>query len=158
MSVFVIVFGASTAFGQMEEQQRASLEKTVSAAADPSLADRVEGVDWAARSFRIGGATRGRLLPVLYVSLAGLQAFDAYSTSRGLARGATEANPTMRPFVGNAAATLAIKGGATAVTIVLAERLWRNNRRGRAVAVVILANSVLASVAAHNAALLRAQR
>ena len=153
----VIVLGASAVFGETADQQPTSREKTPSADAT-ALAERAVEVDWALPSFRIGGATRGSWLPALYVSLAGLQAVDAYSTSKGLSRGASEANPTMRPFAGNAAAMLAVKGGATAVTIAVAERLWRKNHRGRAIAVGIVANSVLASVAAHNAAVLRAQR
>src|SRR5688500_3571164 len=62
----------------------------------------------------IGSARRGSLLPSLYVTLTALNAWDAYSTTQGLAKGAREANPLMREVAGNTVALWAIKAGATA--------------------------------------------
>ena len=49
---------------------------------------------------------RPAILPVLYVGLAGLQAFDIYSTDAAVARGAVEANPVMSPIAGDTAAMI----------------------------------------------------
>jgi hypothetical protein len=97
---------------------------------------------------------RGALLPSLYVSLAGLSAFDAYATVAGSSRGALEANPALRGAAGNPAVMWAVKGAATAGTILLAEQLWRKGYRGRAVFVTIVSNGIAAAVAAHNARVL----
>jgi hypothetical protein len=96
-------------------------------------------------------AHRGALLPMLYVSLAGLNAFDAYSTQKGLAHGAVEANPMMSGVVGNKAALWAVKGGVTAASIYLSERMWKQGHKAQAVAMMVLSNGVMAAVAAHNA-------
>jgi hypothetical protein len=124
-----------------------------------TAADAAE-VDWSLPTVHFGQAeaTRGRLLPGLYVGLAALNAYDAYSTAQGINRGATEANPLMRGVVGSQAAMWAVKGGVTASTIVLAEKLWRKNRRMQAIAVMAIANGMMAAVAARNGSVLRRQR
>lgn len=93
---------------------------------------------------------RPALLPALYVGLASLQAFDAFSTRHSLARGAAEANPVMRGVVRNKALLWGVKAGMTVGPVVLAERMWRKNR---VAAVVLLAaiNGVQAAVAMNNA-------
>jgi hypothetical protein len=112
-------------------------------------------VDWSLPAVQFGApARRGRVLPALYVSLAGLNAFDAYSTSAGLSRGAREANPLMKSVAGNPAALWAVKGGATAASILVAERLWKQNKRGQAIAVMVVTNGMMAVVAARNASVL----
>lgn len=94
----------------------------------------------------------GRLvLTSLYGSLAGFHAYDAYSTLRGVGQGARELNPMMQVASGNAVAMVAFKSGMAAVSIVMAERLWRQNRRSRAVMVMLLTNGILATVSARNA-------
>ena len=105
-----------------------------------------------------GRPSRGGLLPALYVSLAGLNAFDAYSTSKGLALGAVESNSTMKGVAGNRAALWAVKGGVTASSIFVAERLWRSHHKPQAVAVMIVTNGMMAAVSARNASVLRQQR
>ncbi len=97
---------------------------------------------------------RGTLLPSLYVSLAGLNAFDAYTTTVGVSTGATEANPVMRGVAGNPAAMWAVKGGVTAASIYMAERLWKKNRKVEAITVMAITNGMMAVVAARNAAVL----
>jgi uncharacterized protein DUF5658 len=94
---------------------------------------------------------RGAALPALYAGLAGLNAFDVYSTSRGLALGAREANPLMRPVAGNPTALAIVKGSATAASIGIAERLWRQGRRRAAVTTMLISTGVSAAVAARNA-------
>ncbi len=95
---------------------------------------------------------RGTLLPSLYVSLAGLNAFDAYTTTVGVAKGATEANPLMRGVAGKPAAMWAVKGCVTAASIYMAERLWKKNRKVEAITVMAITNGMMAVVAARNAA------
>ena len=125
-------------------------------AAVPALA---ADVDWALPAVHIGaGASRGSILPSLYVSLGALQAFDGYSTTTGLRRGATEANGMMKNVAGNPAAMWIVKGGVTAVSIYAAERLWKQNRRVAAIATMVATNGLMAMVAARNASVLRVQR
>lgn len=115
-------------------------------------------VDQALPSVRTPRLGRGSMLPALYVSLSALNALDAHATTTGVRRGAVEANPLMRGVAGNPAATWAVKGGVTAATIVVAERLWRQNRRASAVAVMIVSNGLMAAVAARNASVLQQTR
>ncbi len=103
-------------------------------------------------------ATRGASLPALYASLAGLQAFDAYTTMQGLSAGAREANPVMQGFAANPALLLGAKLAATGTSIFAAERLWRSGHRGQAIGLMIVTNGIMAAVAVRNGAVLRAQR
>ncbi len=65
--------------------------------------------------------------------------------------GATESNGVLRGLAGNAAALWSIKAGAAFVSVYAAEKLWRRQRRGQAIAVMIVSNGVLAAVAMNNA-------
>ena len=89
-------------------------------------------------------------LPLLYVSLAGLQAYDVYSTRTALGRGAVEANPLMGGVAGSTTGLVVAKAVSTAGTILLAERLWKKNRVA-AILTVVVANGVMAAVAMNNA-------
>ena len=111
-------------------------------------------VDWSLPPVEFGSAKRPSALPALYVSLAALQAFDAYSTSRGLGRGAGEANPLVKGVAGSPVTFWAVKAATTAGTILMAERLWKTNK-AKAIAVMVLSNGVMAFVGAHNARVLR---
>jgi hypothetical protein len=104
---------------------------------------------------RVGMANRGKLLPALYVGLSALNAYDVYSTWKGVANGAREANPIMRAVASNPGALFAIKGGTTVATIVLAERLWRQDRRVAAITMMIISNGLMATIAASNASVRR---
>jgi hypothetical protein len=94
----------------------------------------------------------------LYISLIGLQAYDGYSTSRGLREGAVESNTFMGRIASHPGALWAAKGGAAFVSIYTAERLWRQHRHGQAIALMVVSNGIMAAVAASNASVLRAQR
>lgn len=100
---------------------------------------------------------RPAVLPVLYLSLAGLQAFDVYSTRQALARGAREVNPFMAPVAGNTTGMILMKAVSTATSIVMAERLWHRNKTA-AILTMIAANGVMAVVAANNARVLQQTR
>ena len=101
---------------------------------------------------------RPALLTGLYASYAGLQAYDIYSTRQGLARGGQEANPLMQGVVGSTSGMIALKAGVTVGTIMAAERMWKNNNKVGAIAVLVASNSVAAIVAARNASTLRQLR
>jgi hypothetical protein len=102
--------------------------------------------------------SRPALLPALYASYAGLQAYDIYSTRQALSRGAREANPLMQGTAGSNAGMIALKLSATVGTIVAAERMWKNNNKVGAIAVLVASNGVAAIVAARNASTLRQLR
>ena len=102
--------------------------------------------------------TRGSLLPSLYVSLAGLNAYDAITTLKGVSQGAAEANGLMRGAAGSPAAMWAIKGGVTAGSILMAEKMWRSGRRVQAIGMMVASNAVMAVVGARNTSVLRNQR
>jgi hypothetical protein len=93
---------------------------------------------------------RPSVLVPMYVSFAALQGLDYSSTTRALRSGAgREANPLMRPIVGNRPAFIAVKAATGVVTIWAGEKLWKKNR---AAAVVLMAvmNGAVGAVVAHN--------
>jgi hypothetical protein len=92
---------------------------------------------------------RPALLPALYAANVALQALDAHSTLTALDLGAREANPVMQGVVGNKPALLAVKAGAAVGTIYFAEKLWRRNRVG-AVVMMVIVNGVTTAIVAHN--------
>jgi hypothetical protein len=107
---------------------------------------------------QIGAPTRGAVLPLLYGSYAALQAFDAVSTLRGVRLGAQEANPMIAGVSRNPAGMWALKSGLTAASIVAAEHLWKQRRRGEAITLMVVANGIMAGVAARNAAVVNGLR
>jgi hypothetical protein len=115
------------------------------------------GADWQP-GVLLDAATRGPALPALYTSLIGLQVYDGYSTSRGLKQGAVESNTFMGRLASHPGALWAAKGGAAFISIYTAERLWRQHRRGQAIALMVVSNGIMAAVAASNASVLRSQK
>ena len=89
-------------------------------------------------------------LTALYVSYAALQAYDVYSTTRALGRGAREVNPLMQSVVVSTPGFIAVKAVAGIATVMGTERLLRKHKAA-AIAVMFAANSVSAAVAARNA-------
>jgi hypothetical protein len=103
-------------------------------------------------------AARGPVLPSLYASLISLELYDGYSTSHGLANGAVESNTFMGAVTRHPGIMWATKGGAAFASIFVAERLWRQGRRGQALGVMLASNGLMMAVAANNARVLHAQR
>jgi hypothetical protein len=101
---------------------------------------------------------RGSVLPSMYAGLIGLQAYDGYSTNRGLKNGASESNAVLGLVTAHPAAVWAVKGGTAFASIFVAERLWRTNHRAQAIALMAVSNGVMAAVAANNAGILRRQK
>jgi hypothetical protein len=63
----------------------------------------------------------------------------------------------MRGVAGNSAKLWAVKAASTAGSIWLAERMWKTNRVG-AIVMMVVSNGLSASVAARNASVLKALR
>lgn len=101
---------------------------------------------------------RPKALPGLYAGTIALQGYDAYSTIAALRAGAAEANPLMKSVTKNPAAFIALKGGVATLSILAAERLWKEDRRVAAVVSMVVSNSVMAMVAANNASVLHRLR
>jgi hypothetical protein len=97
---------------------------------------------------------RPLVLPTLYASSALLQGYDAYSTLSAIKHGATEANPLMKGVTRSPVAFIGLKAGVTVMSIMAAERMWKNNNRLGAVLTMVASNSMMAMVAAHNASVL----
>ena len=94
-------------------------------------------------------------LPALYGASAFLQGYDAYLTLAALKRGASEANPILKPISGDPVAFIAVKAGLTAASFVGAERLWKDNHRLTAVALMVASNAMMVVVTAHNSSVLQ---
>jgi hypothetical protein len=92
---------------------------------------------------------RPTILPWLYGIYVTFQAFDVWTTTRGVAAGARETNPAVASFAGNHLGLTAMKIATTTTTIYFVERLWRRNRTGAIVLTAAL-NGVSALVVLHN--------
>ena len=98
---------------------------------------------------------RPLMLPSLYAGSAFLQGYDAYSTLSALKNGGTEANPLMKSITKSPVAFIGLKAGVTMMSIMAAERMWKDNNRLGAVLTMAASNGFMAMVAAHNASVLR---
>jgi hypothetical protein len=99
--------------------------------------------------------SRPQALPALYVGLAGLQAYDGYSTLRGVRGGVgTETNPLVGGLAAQPAAFWTLKAASTGLSIYLAEQYWRSGHRTKAIVTMAVANGLMAAVAARNARVL----
>jgi hypothetical protein len=85
----------------------------------------------------------------LYVSFAVLQALDARSTLAALRNGGAEANPLMAGAASNPGALLAVKMGAGAATIFVAEHVAKRNPVA-SLLIMAAMNSAYATIVAHN--------
>jgi hypothetical protein len=94
-------------------------------------------------------------LPALYGASAFLQGYDAYLTLAALKRGGSEVNPILKPISGDPVAFIAVKAGLTAASFVGAERLWKDNHRLSAVALMVASNAMMVVVTAHNNSVLQ---
>jgi uncharacterized protein DUF5658 len=92
----------------------------------------------------------GALMP-MYVGLVGLQAYDGYSTTRGVRSGGSEQNPLVGGLANQPAAFWTLKAVSTVSTIYFAEQLWRTHHPVQAIVLLAVANGAMAAVAAHNA-------
>jgi len=152
-----LVVGLAGHAAASDDDAVAVSSSSIAAAAMAAAAPIAAEIDWTSRPMA-SIANRPGVLPVLYVSLAGLQAYDGYSTLTGVRRGAGETNGLMKNVAGNPAAMWAVKGGVTAASIVLSERLWKQNRKVAAIVTMVATNGLMAAVAARNASVLHTLR
>jgi hypothetical protein len=119
-------------------------------AVDASIAElaQLAAQQPAPRPFPLRQDRPAALLP-LYTSFIALQGMDVHSTTRGLNRGAVEANPFMKNVAGNPGALVAVKAASTAGIVYGVERLRKKNRAA-AIAVMIGLNAATAYVVQHN--------
>lgn len=101
---------------------------------------------------------RPLVLPTLYAGSAFLQGYDAYSTLSALKNGGTEANPLMKGITKSPVAFIGLKAGVTMMSIMAAERMWKDDNRLGAVLTMVASNGFMAMVAAHNAGVLQRVR
>lgn len=103
---------------------------------------------------------RGRpvLLPVMYMTAVGLQGYDVYSTMTALKNEAVELNPMMKGVVQNPKAFIAMKAGVAGISIIAAEKMWRDHHRVAAVLTMVASNAVMGAVAHHNSKVLSSIR
>jgi len=99
--------------------------------------------------------SRPAALVPLYAGLSVLQVYDGYSTIRGVRQGNAETNPLVGGLGSRPALLWSVKAGSTALSIYLAEQYWRDHHPKKAIATMIVANGVMAAVAARNASLLK---
>lgn len=104
------------------------------------------------QAIRKGFDARRPLLFGLYGMSAGLQAYDGYTTLTALNNyeGSYELNPAMKNLVQHPGKFLATKAMTAAASIAISEMLWQKNHKVLAVASMLVSNSIMATVAAHN--------
>lgn len=93
---------------------------------------------------------RPLVLPALYVSLVALHGADLYSTHAALKNGASELNPLLNGVGRGTAGQTAVKAVLATSSIMLAERLWKKNKRVSAVVAMVAANAMLAIAVRQN--------
>ena len=155
----LVGFGSTTVTAQsLDVQGTASMLLAADVGTDdasPLFAKMImpASTDWSLREDV--PATRGAALPLLYAGLIGLQAYDGFSTSRGLQKGAIESNAMMATLVKHPVSLWGAKAGTAFASIYLAERLWKQHRRGAAIAMMVASNAMMVAVASNNAKILR---
>jgi len=160
LAAAIVTLGMMSVPAHAAEIRDAATAPAITTAADaaPAAAEQITPGPAIARPGRVRldwyeAHRRPMALPALYASLASLQVYDVYSTTRALANGAHEANPMMKNIVGNPALFWSVKAAATIAPMMAAERLWKKNKMA-AVAMMVATNGVMAAVAAHNASVL----
>jgi hypothetical protein len=104
---------------------------------------------------RAGSLAGATLLRSLHVGLAVSQAYDVYSTTTAIRRGAIELNPLLKNTVGSRAAFIGLKVAMTAGPIYEAEKLWKKNHRVAAIALMAASNGIMMAVAKHNSSVMK---
>jgi len=102
-----------------------------------------------------GSMAGASLLRSLHVGLGLLQAYDVYSTTHALRRGAIEVNPLLKTTVTSRSAFIGLKVVMTVGPIYQAEKLWRSHHRVGAIALMAAANGIMLGVAKHNASVMK---
>lgn len=94
-------------------------------------------------------------LTELYVKQAALQGLDAVTTLHALKQGHLEANPLLKS--GNPTLIVGAKVAAMSLSVVLAQKLWKRNRKA-AIISMVATNAALSAIVANNSVVLRSRR
>ena len=156
-AALVIVTFAATSAGAADARDSRNAESSAATSEVRNETPALVGVDSFSPALRPSSVSRPAVLPVLYVSFAALQAYDAHSTLTGLKNGAQEANPLARSIVGSPATFWTVKAATAGASIFVAEKLWKKNKVA-AVVTMAVANGISAMVAARNASVLKRVR
>ena len=100
---------------------------------------------------------RPRALVPLYVSFAGAQAYDVYSTRAILRAGGYEANPLMGGLVEHPIAFAGVKAGLSVAGIYAGEKLWKTGHRRAAVWYLVGLNAGMIAIDLSNRSVLAQQ-
>jgi hypothetical protein len=141
----------SSAFSADDDTRTTVTPALVAAAATLVRSDPPANVNLAPR---IAAPHRPLVLSPLYAGYASLQSYDTYSTLMALKNGGTEANPLMKGITKSPVAFIGFKAGVTIMSIMAAERIWKDDHRLEAVLTMVASNGFMAAVAAHNTAVL----
>ncbi len=118
----------------------------------PTVGPPCEGDCWKITD----GLRRPKKVAGLYVSLAALQALDAYTTAEIVQRGGSEVNPALAPFASDTAGLIAMKVATTVGTIYFTEKIWPRHPT-LAIGILAAINGVMAAVVSHNIRVKNAQ-
>ena len=153
VSLAGVLMTASTVFAA-DQDGTATVSPAISAAA-VALAPRLDAAE-AMQFVNRWNAPKKRPAPLLALyGMSGLlQGYDAYSTLTVLKHGGVEANPVMKAVTKNPAAFIGLKAGMSVMSIMAAERMWKNHNRVGAIATMIISNGLMTAVAANNAKVL----
>ncbi len=151
-SLLCTLMTASTTFAA--DQEGAATATPAMNAAALALAPRADTAAATQNARRAFEFRRPSLLPALYGTSAFLQGYDAYSTLTVLKHGGVEVNPVMTGITRHPAAFIGLKAGVTVMSIMAAERMWKNHNRVGAIVTMVASNSLMAMVAANNARVL----
>jgi len=92
---------------------------------------------------------RSSVMTTLYVWTAGMQVLDTHSTLTAYQYGLQERNPLLRGLAKNPPAFIAVKAGATAGVLYLADKSARHNKMATIVGLVGI-NVAYAFIVSHN--------
>jgi hypothetical protein len=152
VSLAGVLLTASPVFAA-DQDGAATVSPAVTAAA-VTLAPRLDTAETRAFVNRWNTPKRPAPLLALYGTSALLQGYDAYSTLTVLKGGGVEANPVMQSLTKSPAAFIGLKAGMTVLSIMAAEKMWKNHNRVGAMVTMIVSNGLMAAVAANNAKVL----
>ena len=152
VSLLGLVLSASSAFAA-DENGTATLTPAIAATATTLAArpDLAANINFAPR---VPSVHRPGALPALYATSALLQGYDAYSTLTVLKHGGVEANPLMKGITKSPIAFIGLKAGMATLSIMAAERMWKDHNRVGAVLTMVASNGLMAMVAKHNASVM----
>jgi hypothetical protein len=154
-SMFGVMLTATPAFAADDDGQVIAPAVTTAAAALAQNQTLAANIDF---SPRFKTERRPMVLPALYATTVGLQAYDAYSTLTVLKSGGVEANPVMKGITKNPTAFVALKAGVAAMSIMASEKMWKDGNKVGAIVTMLASNGFMAYVAAHNTRVLNQVR